>query len=111
MQTSEIKDSIEAVFDSCAVNSSEHAGELVELLNVLTCDAVLSAIHFEFAIRELKQSTAGTLELLKTIAGKNANCAFCGKSIWKDIDGWRHDSSGSLPICNHVPEPDCLMMG
>ena len=32
-------------------------------------------------------------------------CKFCGKSIWQDTDGWRHDSTGTMPICNSKPEP------
>ena len=32
-------------------------------------------------------------------------CKFCGKPIWKDTDGWRHESTGTEPICNNVPEP------
>lgn len=32
-------------------------------------------------------------------------CAYCGKTIWLDTDGWRHDHPGSMPICNHIPEP------
>jgi hypothetical protein len=32
-------------------------------------------------------------------------CVFCEKRIWKDTDGWRHESSGSMPICNATPEP------
>jgi DNA-directed RNA polymerase subunit RPC12/RpoP len=32
-------------------------------------------------------------------------CVFCEKRIWKDTDGWRHESSGSMPICNSKPEP------
>ena len=32
-------------------------------------------------------------------------CKFCGKPIWADTDGWRHECSGEEPNCNHVPEP------
>lgn len=32
-------------------------------------------------------------------------CVFCEKRIWKYANGWRHESSGSMPICNAVPEP------
>ncbi len=32
-------------------------------------------------------------------------CKYCGKAIWLDTEGWRHESSGSLPICNSIPEP------
>lgn len=34
-----------------------------------------------------------------------AVCKFCEKPIWKDTDGWRHENSGSMPICNSIPEP------
>ena len=36
---------------------------------------------------------------------KSLVCQYCGKSIWFDEDGYRHDSPGSMPICNHIPEP------
>jgi hypothetical protein len=49
---------------------------------------------------------------LRTIAGNtpeqdddDAECAFCGKSIWRDTGMWRHDSPGSMPICNHIAMP------
>jgi hypothetical protein len=32
-------------------------------------------------------------------------CVFCEKRIWKDTHGWRHERSGSMPICNSTPEP------
>ena len=36
----------------------------------------------------------------------DSTCTRCGKRIWKDADGWRHDSTGTLPICNSIPEPN-----
>lgn len=32
-------------------------------------------------------------------------CEFCRKPIWLDRATWRHDSPGSMPICNHIPVP------
>jgi len=34
-----------------------------------------------------------------------AVCVFCEKPIWKDTEGWRHECSGEMPICNSIPEP------
>lgn len=32
-------------------------------------------------------------------------CQFCGKTIYKDGEVWRHNAPGAMPICNNVPEP------